>query len=451
MNRSLLAEEVLHILSSKDDDSSAPLEVSDARVGLALIQLAAGKEVTALDLGDACQSTAEDAQRVMTRRMLSPTASHYAVLGVPRTASGSDIRENYRRLIALVHPDSRPKGLPVDSAIQVNLAYGVLSDPDARARYDASLLNADTSSSGVGAAQSRSSAGPAPTPSSAVSPGRFDGLVNALTARRSLVWMAALLMLPIVWVLATRSGTPAPTRLVEARPKLQLDEEASAVSERAASAGLVTSNATAPGRPSETQSPMALAASRSLTIESERKLLAGSGGERPVAAGTSSATNALTGAPESATAHVTPTLTRPRDTARDEAVALRPVLAEAPARGQGAGPGQAIPELLARLADAVESGSIDRLNGLLGERMPGRASVMADFESVFRATRKRELRYVRIDQQVQSRPQTFSGVAELGLTAPDGTTSTQRLFLSGAVERRGERVQLARWSSHPVQ
>ncbi len=263
--------------------------------------------------------------------------------------------------------------------------------------------------------------------------------------------MAALLMLPIVWVLATRSGTPAPTRLVEARPKLQLDHEASTVSERAASAGLATSNSISPGSPSETQSPMALAASRSLTIESERKLLAGSGGERPVAAGTSSTTIASTGAPESATAHAAPTPTRPRDAARDEPSALRPVLAEAPARDQSTVSGQAVAELLAQLADAVESGSIERLNGLLGERMPGRTAVMADFESVFRATRKRELRYVRIDQQGRSRLQTFSGVAELGLTAMDGTTSTQRLFLSGAVERRGERVQLARWSSHPVQ
>lgn len=446
-----LAEEVLRILSSQDDNSSAPLEVSDARVGLALIQLAAGKEVTALDLSDACKSTAENAQCVIARRMLCVGASHYSVLGVPRSATDSDIRENYRRLIALVHPDSRPEGFPVDSAIRVNLAYAVLSDPDDRVRYDASLLDTGARIAEQRALQPRpGSAATASRPKPARSR-RLDELVNALAARRSLVWMAGLLVLPIIWVLAARISTVPPTKLVEVHPKLRFEMDSAVVTETRAVAKRATSpaaRATAP-TPVEGLSSIALEASRSLTIESEKRL-AGSTGER--------STIPLTGSillppvkPPEPMPPAGPAAMRPRDASRNDMAALRPVLADTLVRDSAPVPGEAVAELLAQLADAVESGSIERLDGLLGERMPGRARVIAGFESVFRATRKRELRYVQIDQQGQSRPLAFSGVAELGLTAMDGTTSTQRLVLSGAVERRGERVQLARWSSHPVQ
>ncbi|MFN3630220.1 MAG: DnaJ domain-containing protein [Casimicrobiaceae bacterium] len=450
MKRSLLAEEVLRILSSSRDDRSAPIEVSDARVGLALIQLAAGKEVTALDLGGSCQPPAENAQRVIVRRMLCPNASHYSALGVPRSATDGEIRENYRRLIALVHPDVRPEGFPVDSAIRVNLAYSVLSDPNARAHYDESLLDACAMPMGQRASQ--------PPPGSTASahrrntarPRRLDELVNAWATRRSLVWMAGLLVLPIIWALVSQSSTAPPTRLVEAPRKPRLEQHATVVTETRAAAEPSPSPSAATALASvQKMGSIAEAASRSRTFENN-KALAGSTGEQPTIRPTGSIPLLSIRPPELTTSSGSMPLTK-RDATRDDMAAFRPVLADTTLREASPVPGRAVAELLAQLVDAVEAGSVEHLNGLLGERMPGRAGVMADFERIFRDTRKRELRYVRIEQQAQSQPPTFSGVAELGLTAMDGTTSTQRLFLSGAVEQRGERVQLVHWSSHPVQ
>lgn len=457
MNPSLLAEETLRILSA--EGRVDPLEVSDARVGLAVIQLAAGKEVTALELGESPVVSPLQALSVMMRRMLTPAASHYAVLGVPRNASGADIRENYRRLIALVHPDSRPKGLPADSAIQVNLAYAVLSDPDARARYDASL--SDTPSHAAADATRPHPAAAPPSPVSA-SNGvtRFDVWVSALRARRSLVWMAALLVMPLVWVLATRSNTPSPTRLIEARPKLQVAQESPSAETRIARAepGAAISPPAAVPSPGDPQPSVALAASRSLTTESERRLAAAGAGTGPVPPNEAMRTSASRPSepiplpsPGAASARQQDSLPEGTSGGAAGPGTIRPVLAASPTRDTQADRGQGVAEFLAQLADAVEAGSVERLSSLLGDQMPGRASVIADFENVFRSTRKRELRYLRIEQQRQPQRDSFSGVAELGLTAADGSSSTQRLFLSGTIERRGDRAQLARWSSHPVQ
>lgn len=54
---------------------------------------------------------------------------HYAALGLPRTASTPDIRERYTRLAA----EHAGNGEMID---RITRAYGVLSDPERRRRYD---------------------------------------------------------------------------------------------------------------------------------------------------------------------------------------------------------------------------------------------------------------------------------------------------------------------------
>ncbi len=65
------------------------------------------------------------------------TRDPYDVLGVPRTASEADIKRAYRRLAKQYHPD-RNKDNPeaVARFKEIQEAYDVLSDPEARARYD---------------------------------------------------------------------------------------------------------------------------------------------------------------------------------------------------------------------------------------------------------------------------------------------------------------------------
>ncbi|MBU6230646.1 MAG: J domain-containing protein [Cyanobacteria bacterium REEB459] len=64
--------------------------------------------------------------------------SHYQVLGVKPTASPQQIRQAFRELSKLYHPDTT--ALPAVEATnrfqRLNEAYGILSSPDRRWRYD---------------------------------------------------------------------------------------------------------------------------------------------------------------------------------------------------------------------------------------------------------------------------------------------------------------------------
>ncbi|KAK7938139.1 Djp1 [Apiospora aurea] len=62
---------------------------------------------------------------------------HYAVLQVPPTASGIDIKKSYHRLVLLTHPDKSPDDPGATKKFQaVSNAYETLRDPLKRAAYD---------------------------------------------------------------------------------------------------------------------------------------------------------------------------------------------------------------------------------------------------------------------------------------------------------------------------
>lgn len=62
------------------------------------------------------------------------TPDLYATLGVSRDAKPSEIKQAYRRRATAAHPD---KGGSDEELQAINLAYETLSDPEKRARYDA--------------------------------------------------------------------------------------------------------------------------------------------------------------------------------------------------------------------------------------------------------------------------------------------------------------------------
>ena len=77
----------------------------------------------------------------MAARVADPDP--YSVLGVPRSATASEIRAAYRTLGARFHPD-RHQGNPLEELAaarmkEINRAYEVLSNAKRRAAYDAGI------------------------------------------------------------------------------------------------------------------------------------------------------------------------------------------------------------------------------------------------------------------------------------------------------------------------
>lgn len=64
---------------------------------------------------------------------------HYAVLGVPRSASPEAIRRAYHRAARRLHPDMNPNGNSAEAFLRLQAAYELLSDPQKRQEYDALL------------------------------------------------------------------------------------------------------------------------------------------------------------------------------------------------------------------------------------------------------------------------------------------------------------------------
>jgi hypothetical protein len=61
---------------------------------------------------------------------------YYAILGIPRDATQEQIKEAYRRLVKIYHPDRNPFPEAEEMFKLINEAYHVLSDPAKRAEYD---------------------------------------------------------------------------------------------------------------------------------------------------------------------------------------------------------------------------------------------------------------------------------------------------------------------------
>ncbi len=66
-----------------------------------------------------------------------PSLNYYAVLGVSLQATQDDIKKSYRKLALQYHPDRNRGNQQAEQKIrEINEAYEILGDPDARKSYD---------------------------------------------------------------------------------------------------------------------------------------------------------------------------------------------------------------------------------------------------------------------------------------------------------------------------
>jgi molecular chaperone DnaJ len=65
--------------------------------------------------------------------------NHYDTLKVSPNASQAEIKQAYRRLVKLFHPDSNQDTADNEKIIRINAAYEVLGDNQSRLNYDQGL------------------------------------------------------------------------------------------------------------------------------------------------------------------------------------------------------------------------------------------------------------------------------------------------------------------------
>ncbi|HEX7888338.1 MAG TPA: DnaJ domain-containing protein [Ramlibacter sp.] len=102
-----------------------------------VLQIATGR-MAAVD-GHRTEELRDAAAFFIGAALLYPGADPYALLGVSRSADLPELKERYRLLMRLVHPDfagTLRANWPDDSAVRVNRAYEVLSSPVRRREYD---------------------------------------------------------------------------------------------------------------------------------------------------------------------------------------------------------------------------------------------------------------------------------------------------------------------------
>src|SRR5512135_2619518 len=77
---------------------------------------------------------------------------YYRALGVPKTATGKEIKAAYRKLARKHHPDVNQGNKEAEARFkEINEAYEVLGDPEKRKRYDQLGANWDAFSRSGGA------------------------------------------------------------------------------------------------------------------------------------------------------------------------------------------------------------------------------------------------------------------------------------------------------------
>lgn len=484
-----------------------PFRLGSSEVGKALIQLAAGKPVDALG-GEREQDRArsgilrEAATQFVAGIMLGPSSDHFTTLGVSPEADPSVIRDNFRRLMALVHPDAQPVGFPADAASRVNRAYAVLSESGSRAAYAARELgltpfepvvfNAEPSLRRASA--STSEAGGRDTGN------RLLGWLRMLRARQSLLWVAALLLLPVGALVISFFSYERPRQLVEARPRVKFSANLETQREATRPVDIVTPPPLQAALDRRTATPTATASGNSSADDKKQSspTIAKSPGAQNSDASpdsplkysfalqtTTKSSEPPPSSPLSVSLAATPARAVPAVPSVDATVKVTgPSLAPGePARASEAqqiathmatpavAPQLAVPvrtvavdridanarirsadaeAIVIRFSNAYESGSIGAFGQLFAPGMSGRRQMLGDYERVFSSTRQRTIKFNQLKHAVSGERLSTSGYAVVTTTDQDNRTLTQRVFLEFEIGRDQGEPRIERLANYVI-
>lgn len=82
--------------------------------------------------------------------------NHYQILKVNNNATPAQIKQAYRRLVKIFHPDSNQQTADLEEIIKINAAYEVLGDPQKRSSYDQKFHSASQTHYSTGESVNRS-------------------------------------------------------------------------------------------------------------------------------------------------------------------------------------------------------------------------------------------------------------------------------------------------------
>ncbi len=465
----------------------------DDRIGGAIIRVASGKLPAELRGGEAVEITKSQrsaAQRFVATHLFALDVDHYRLLGARRQSSSEQLRKNYQRLMALVHPDSFPIGFPMDAASRVNKAYAVLSDVIARQQYDLELdSHRPTMLARVPEPRPVNPTSPvAASPrwgmrlrSAVPRPGFRNGLIALCVGLLGAVSLAFYALMP---------GDAQPV-LVEARPRLAATEALSTASVAVPTAISPTPDsaqekqAVAPKIPDTDIRANDLVASQSpLRLTTQLKIPAMDTAKqardgKPQDATSANASATLNLAPMAATRTTNP------EARSVDSVAASPVSGAASAAfasvesggssapaaiamtaGAAATGGTAtassaangspqnmkladVDDLLAQFSSAFESGSMSSLRQAFSQSMTGRNSLLADYERVFQRTKQRSIHFNRMRHHpISSDRLVSSGQATVATVDHDNRSAVQRVYLEIEIAREAGGPRISRLANY---
>ena len=492
--------------------------LSSSEVGQSIIMLALGR-VPSTYIGLAAEDKVSDlrqqtARQLIARWFLAREASLYASLGVAPDCSHEILRENYRRLMGLVHPDTRPVGFPEDSASRVNMAYSVLADAERRASYDASIALL-TQQSPPASQQTTTVAARARTSQQDAFFDRFRSALPHVRFGHGLLVIAGLMLLPIGYAVYSLTSRDIKPQIVEAGSKLNVSPNFVSRSERPTNSAVVATQTVAdsstavanaapqPNKlrgvvagnqpataldlppklalssrlqnliggaplvaPTPTESPRiqnnapAPAPARSSTdtgngtVPQQETVIAARPGAAPPASTTSAG-----GGPERAATKLQPSQEASQQvSAPDRALRAstasptpaQPVSAATPPLAESRVNPADADDVLVRLSGAYEAGSIAAFNKVFATSMAGRRQLLSDYERVFQQTRQRSIRFTQFKHKVSGEKLFTSGFAVVSTVDNENRASSQRIFLEIDIGRDTDGLKIERLHNYPL-